>query len=211
MDCSDHEVNLKILLSQRELAGELTRKQRDRLLASLTDQVATLVLANNDRQAGALALASFEAQRSAMEAGRLIHWLTRQGELNPELEFIRTDSQALTRPELAVLMATEKNRLKRALVGLDQSPALAKLAQDAFPPAVRENFADEIKRHRLALNSSPLKWRMLWCIIWGLQFLIDLNNCLGPAQSLLPKPFRWFEWFLSWTRNGMKSKPCPAK
>ena len=179
VDCSDHEVNLKILLSQPELAGELTRKQRDRLLSSLTDQVASLVLANNDREAGALAMASFEAQRSAMEAGRLIHWLTAQGELNPQLECIRTDSQPLTRPELAVLMATEKNRLSAPWLVWTSRRRWQCSRRTRSPPEVRETYADEIKRHRLALSSSRPKWRMPWCIFWVSRFLIDWSNCRG--------------------------------
>ena len=190
VDCSDHEVNLKILLSQPELAGELTRKQRDRLLSSLTDQVASLVLANNDRQAGALAMASFEAQRSAMEAGRLIHWLTAQGELNPQLECIRTDSQPLTRPELAVLMATEKNRLKRALVGLDQSPAMAMLAQDAFPPEVRETYADEIKRHRLAPQLVATQMANAMVHFLGVTIPYRLEQLSGASPITIAKAFQ---------------------
>lgn len=89
VDCSDHEVNLKILLSQREADGELTRRQRNRLLESKTDEISQLVLANNDRQAGALGLAAFDAQRSSFELMRFIETLGQTGELDPELEGCR--------------------------------------------------------------------------------------------------------------------------
>ncbi len=156
VDCSDHEVNLKILLGQRERAGELTRKQRDRLLESKTDEVSALVLSNNDRQAGALGLAAYDAKRSAFELSRFIELLTQRGELDPQLEGLPTDlaareaaGQYLTRPELAVLLATAKNRLKRSLIGLDADPAISKVAADAFPTSLRDEYADEIKTHRL--------------------------------------------------------------
>lgn len=156
VDCSDHEVNLKILLGQRERAGELTRKQRDRLLESKTQEVSDLVLANNDRQAGALGLSAFDAPRSGFELGRFIELLTERGELDPELEGLpsnlaerQANNQPLTRPELAVLLATAKNRLKRSLVGLDTDPAIAKVAADAFPPSLRKDYAQEIEMHRL--------------------------------------------------------------
>ena len=156
VDCSDHEVNLKILLGQRENAGELTRKQRDRLLESKTDEVSELVLANNDRQAGALGLAAYDAERSAFELSRFIELLAQRGELDPQLEGLPSDlaareaaGQYLTRPELAVLLATAKNRLKRSLMGLDSDPAVAQVAQDAFPASLRQEYAQEIERHRL--------------------------------------------------------------
>ena len=156
VDCSDHEVNLKILLAQRELAGELTRKQRDRLLESMTDEVSDLVLSNNDHQAGALGIAAYDAKRSGFELARFIQLLTQRGELDPELEGLPSDMAArqaegkpLSRPELAVLMSTAKNRLKRSLVGLESDPAIATVAEDAFPASLRDSYRSEIEAHRL--------------------------------------------------------------
>ena len=57
VDCSDHEVNIKILLDGVVAAGELTTKQRNELLVSMTDEVAGLVLANNKAQTLALLMA----------------------------------------------------------------------------------------------------------------------------------------------------------
>ena len=152
VDCSDHEVNLKILLAQRERAGELTRRQRDRLLESKTEEVSDLVLANNDRQAGALGLAAADAARSQFELMRFISTLEASGELDPELEGLPRDLHGrgpLTRPELAVLLATAKNRLKRSLIGAVEDDVLAEVAADAFPASLREDYAGEIAEHRL--------------------------------------------------------------
>ena len=156
VDCSDHEVNLKILLGQRELAGELTRKQRDRLLESMTDEVSDLVLSNNDHQAGALGIAAFDSERNGFELARFVQVLSERGELDPELEGLPSDiaarqaqGQPLTRPELAVLMSTAKNRLKRGLIGLEQDAAVAVVAADAFPASLRQAYALEIQAHRL--------------------------------------------------------------
>ncbi|QGG80329.1 NAD-glutamate dehydrogenase [Litorivicinus lipolyticus] len=152
VDCSDHEVNLKILLAQRERAGELTRRQRDRLLESKTDEVSALVLANNDRQAGALGVAASDAPRSQFELMRFIETLEAGGELDPELEGLPRDLTGrgpLTRPELAVLLATAKNRLKRSLILAVEDDTLAAIAAEAFPPSLRDDYAQEIAEHRL--------------------------------------------------------------
>src|SRR5690606_21781554 len=82
VDCSDHEVNIKILLDGIVAAGELTGKQRNDLLASMTDEVAELVLANNRAQALALAMARRQAAPMANVHARYIDTLESEGWLD---------------------------------------------------------------------------------------------------------------------------------
>ena len=89
----------------------------------MTDEVSDLVLSNNDHQAGALGIAAFDSERNGFELARFVQVLSERGELDPELEGLPSDiaarqaqGQPLTRPELAVLMSTAKNRLKRGLI-----------------------------------------------------------------------------------------------
>ncbi|MFP5282524.1 MAG: NAD-glutamate dehydrogenase domain-containing protein, partial [Actinomycetes bacterium] len=117
VDTSDHEVNIKILLAAEVAGGRLTTEERDALLASMTDEVADLVLAHNYDQN--LALANAAHQTAAM-AGVHEDWMERledRGLLDRQIEFLpsteemeqrRAAHRGLTAPELAVLMAYTK-------------------------------------------------------------------------------------------------------
>ena len=118
VDCSDHEVNIKILLDGVVDAGELTMKQRNQLLESMTDEVAELVLDNNQAQTLALMIARRQALPMVNVHARYIDVLETEGWLDRELEFLPTDKQIAERqaaghglqaPEFAVLIAYTKN------------------------------------------------------------------------------------------------------
>ncbi|MCJ8300937.1 MAG: NAD-glutamate dehydrogenase, partial [Pseudomonadales bacterium] len=125
VDCSDHEVNIKILLKGIMDDGDLTQKQRNNLLASMTDEVGELVLSNNYRQVQAISLAERQAVKSMAEYRRFTNNLEEQGKLNRELEFLPSDEVmaerahsgvGLTRPELSVLISYAKADLKESLL-----------------------------------------------------------------------------------------------
>jgi len=136
VDCSDHEVNIKILLQGITASGDLTQKQRNQLLVDMTDEVAELVLNNNYRQTMALSLAEFQAKSRMGEFKRFIQSLEAEGNLNRELEYLPSDAeiverekhgQIFTRPELAVLLSYAKVGLKEAFIDIDltSEPILA--------------------------------------------------------------------------------------
>ncbi|MGC4151551.1 MAG: NAD-glutamate dehydrogenase [Propionicimonas sp.] len=161
VDTSDHEVNLKVLLAAALADGKLRIEERDPLLASMTDEVAQLVLRHNVDQN--LALSNSES-RTRVLAGQHEDWmrvLTEAGFLDRGLEYL-PDSAAmaeriaagrgLTRPELAVLLAYTKIALKEwVLAGdLPDDPYLADRLTSYFPQPVRERFAGQIPAHPLA-------------------------------------------------------------
>jgi glutamate dehydrogenase len=160
VDCSDHEVNIKILLDAVVRRGDLTAKHRNELLEEMTDSVAQLVLTNNYRQVQAISLAEHEARARAGEYRRLISQLEQSGRLDRELEFLPSDEQLaerqvqgtqLTRPELAILVSYSKAILKEQLIDSDlgDDPILAGLVNTAFPPRLVERYAGEVEHHRL--------------------------------------------------------------
>src|SRR4029077_4247602 len=113
-DCSDHEVNLKILFNQLVADGDLTLKQRNQLLVEMTDDVSGLVLTNNFRQVQALSIAQRHALGRLTEYQRFMSLMEADQHLNRSLEGLPTDDAlaertsrglALTRPELAVLLS----------------------------------------------------------------------------------------------------------
>tara|TARA_R100000005_G_scaffold5644_1_gene2769 strand:- start:9859 stop:14703 length:4845 start_codon:yes stop_codon:yes gene_type:complete len=160
VDCSDHEVNIKILLNAVVERGDLTGKQRNVLLEEMTDGVAALVLQNNYRQTQAISLAEAEVQERSGEYRRYISNLEAAGKLNRQLEFIPTDQdladrraqgQGLTRPELAVLVSYSKAILKEELIASDLGldPHLAAAVATAFPAQLVQQYPDEVAEHGL--------------------------------------------------------------
>ena len=160
VDCSDHEVNIKILLDAVVDRGELTIKQRNTLLEDMTDSVSELVLANNYSQSQAISLAQYQAQERSGEYRRFISHLEESGHLDRGLEFLPSDEelaerrvqgQGLTRSELSVLVSYSKGLLKEALIdsdlGLD--PYLSRAVYTAFPERLVETYRDELQQHRL--------------------------------------------------------------
>ncbi|MEC9344901.1 MAG: NAD-glutamate dehydrogenase [Pseudomonadota bacterium] len=157
VDCSDHEVNLKILLGAVEQAGELTRVQRDRLLGEMTDEVGDLVLRDNYVQGQALTVAEAQGRGGLGQAGRLMRAFTRSGLLNRTVEFLPGDDDlldrtgGLTRPELAVLLSYAKMSLKAELLdsSLPDDPALVDDLVKYFPRPLRKRYEADIRAHRL--------------------------------------------------------------
>jgi glutamate dehydrogenase len=160
VDCSDHEVNIKILVDAVVADGDLTRKQRDALLAGMTDEVAALVLADNEGQTQALANAVAQAASLVDVHARYTRWLEQEGNLDRAVEFLPTDEEyverkahgeGLTAPEFAVLLAYTKNTLEQRLLESDMpdDPFLTRELVRYFPSTLRERFASEIEHHRL--------------------------------------------------------------
>ncbi len=178
VDCSDHEVNIKILLDELIASGDLTQKQRNRFLANMTDAVSDLVLQNNYRQTLSISLAEHDVQKRLTEYRRFISFLEGHGRLNRALEYLPTDEaiverqgqgKALMRPELSVLISYAKVMLKEALTASDiaEDAYIVKEIETAFPDKLRKKYPKEMYNHRLRRE------------IVGTQVANDLINNLG--------------------------------
>ncbi len=160
VDCSDKEVNIKIALATARRTGSLTEPARVKLLASMTTDVAELVLEDNRLQALALSISQSGGAAGAGSFIRLCEALEEAGQLDRKTEGIAdgealrrraADGQGLTRPELAVLMSSAKLALQDALEQsrVPDDPGLEPELLAAFPAAMRRKFGDEIRSHRL--------------------------------------------------------------
>jgi len=160
VDCSDHEVNIKILLNAAVREGELTLEQRNRLLAEMTDEVAALVLRDNTFQTESLSVAGRVAPQLLDQQARFIRALERDGQLKRALEFLPSDAEiaerrarriGLASPERAVLFAYSKIWLYHELLASDlpQEPTIAGALERYFPRPLRERFARHIQAHPL--------------------------------------------------------------
>ncbi len=180
VDSSDREVNIKILLSAATKQKNMSRKKRNELLASMTDDVANLVLRNNYLQTQAISMAEMLSASRLDELGRLITDLERSGELDRDLEFLpddseiedrRTRKQGLTRPELAVILSYAKINLYNGLIASDATLTdfLKIDPQRYFPETLRRRFLDLIPHHRLSRQ------------ILATLIANDIVNRMGPA------------------------------
>jgi len=160
VDCSDHEVNIKILLDGIVANGDMTTKQRNQLLAKMADEVSSHVLQHNRHRAQAISIVEAIGFKMTEEQQRFIRAFEREGLLDRALEFLPDDEalaerlgegRGLLRPELSVLMAYSAIVLYQQLLDSDiaDDPYFAKELQHYFPEVLRKRFAQEMEHHRL--------------------------------------------------------------
>ncbi len=160
VDCSDHEVNIKILLDRLVAAGELDRAGRNALLAEMTDDVAELVLADNREQNAVLGLARDRAPELLAAHAAMIDDLVARTGLDRALEGLPSADEiagraaagtGLCSPELAVLLAHAKLDLKAELLRTDvpDLPELAGLLAAQFPTRLANRFPQAVAAHPL--------------------------------------------------------------
>ncbi|GIG68649.1 NAD-glutamate dehydrogenase [Phytomonospora endophytica] len=160
VDCSDHEVNIKVLLSRAITSGELDQADRDALLAEMTDEVAELVLRDNYDQSTALGVAGAQALTLLPVHRRLLAYLEKHAGLDRKLEGLPTDKEltqrtssgrGLTRPEFAVMLSYVKLDLENEILdGTLPDDAWTKaVLTEYFPHPLRERFARIMPEHPL--------------------------------------------------------------
>ncbi|TQJ15427.1 glutamate dehydrogenase [Yimella lutea] len=160
VDTSDHEVNIKILLTDLVKRGQFDLDERNEILSSMTDEVAHQVLRDNYEQNTLLGNARAQTGVMVTVHQRLIKWLEARKELDRGLEFLPSDEEierrledegGLTSPEFSVLVAYAKLALKNDLTGSDltDDPWFTRTLREYFPQRVRDSFGDAIAQHPL--------------------------------------------------------------
>lgn len=160
VDCSDNEVNIKILLNGLVVNGDLTYKQRNVLLEKMEDEVGDIVLDDAYCQSESISVTEQQGTALVKEQIRFIHHLEKKGQLDRGLEFIPDDEtliereklgQGLTRPELSVLVAYGKMVLKEQLAcdEIANNPYHADLLKTYFPTELQRNYRAEMDNHPL--------------------------------------------------------------
>jgi glutamate dehydrogenase len=160
VDCSDHEVNIKILIDALVTAGTIDPSERTELLESMTDEVAALVLADNADQNDLIGTSRANAPSLLPVHADQIKYLVAERGLNRELEALPSDKEigrrleaglGLTSPELATLMAHVKLTLKDELLDTDlpDQPVFASRLPRYFPTPLRDRFGPAIQSHQL--------------------------------------------------------------
>ena len=192
VDCSDKEVNIKILLTDAIAKGSLKAEDRNALLEAMTDEVSDIVLSDNYLQTQAISLAEVGAVSSRHYHLGLIKALERDGGLDRDIEFLPSDEgfselaaneQGLTRPEISTLMAYAKMSLFDTLIKSDliDDPMMQPELEWGFPSVLRERFARELSGHQLrreiiatVLSNEVVNWA-------GLTFVYEVKEETGLA------------------------------
>jgi glutamate dehydrogenase len=160
VDCSDHEVNIKILVDSLVTTGKVSADERTDLLMSMTDEVGLLVLEDNASQNDLMGTSRANAASLLTVHARQIKELVTERGLNRELEAFPVEKEirrrtevgvGLTSPELSTLMAHVKLRLKDELLAgeLPDQEVFAARLPDYFPHQLRDRFGPEIRTHQL--------------------------------------------------------------
>ena len=160
VDCSDHEVNIKIALIAAMRSNKINIEERNKVLESMTDDVAHLVLRDNQLQTQAVSIAAFQGYSSLGDQSQFLDKLEKSGLLNRKIEFLPSKKEidkrqvakiGMTRPELCVMLAYSKMDIYSYLIN-------SSLVKDKyfeaelfayFPKALQEKFANEIEHHQL--------------------------------------------------------------
>jgi glutamate dehydrogenase len=160
VDCSDHEVNIKIILHKAIEEKQISEDERIKLLEDMTEDVAELVLKDNRTQTRALTIAENQGYDILASQEHFVDLLEEEGILDRKLECLPTkqqflnlhaNRQALTRPELSILLAYSKNSIYNHLIetSLADEEYFLKDLLLYFPESMREKFAKAINQHPL--------------------------------------------------------------
>lgn len=162
VDCSDHEVNIKILLNPmtQGTKPKLSLKKRNNLLESMTDEVGDLVLRNNYQQTLAISLAELSTVDMLNTHAKTIRVLESENGLDRHLETLPDEDEikrrgreglGLTRPELGTLISWSKIRLYQEILNSDlpEDDALNRWLMKYFPKVLGDKYADAITNHQL--------------------------------------------------------------
>ncbi len=200
VNTSDHEVNIKILLDGLVADGDMTFKQRNELLAEMTDAVGESVLVGSYVQTQALSLSLAQARAMVDVHARLIRDLEQTAGLDRALEFLPSENaiserkaahQGLVSPELAVVMAYCKIHLNAQLLESDlpEDPYLGHDLERYFPPPLPERYSERMRGH-------PLHREIIATVVAnqlvdraGTTFTFRLGEETGAAPSQLARAY----------------------
>jgi len=200
VDCSDHEVNIKILLNLALERGRLKVADRNTLLASMTGEVSGLVLRSNYLQTQALSMMESLTRERLGADEHFISMLDRQGVLDRDLEQLPDEDalrervangQGLTRPELSLLLSYGKITLYKDLIESDvpEDPYLSRELEDYFPKPLREQFSDLMPEHRLWREIIATKVTNSIVNRMGANFPMRLREDTGANSATIAKAY----------------------
>lgn len=197
VNCSDKEVNIKILLNSVVSSGDLTFKQRNELLAEMTEDVSKLVLKDNYLQARAISLIHAQSSNALELHSRYINELERVGKIDRALEYLPEDKvlmerklvgKGLSRPAIAVLLCYSKTILKEDILNSDvpEDDFMKHFLINSFPKALQEKFREPMQAHPLRREIIATKISNIIVNEMGFSFVYRLQDETGaPVPAIV--------------------------
>ncbi|MCC5792528.1 MAG: NAD-glutamate dehydrogenase [Legionellaceae bacterium] len=200
VNCSDKEVNIKILLDSIVANGDLTVKQRNVLLSEMTAEVSQLVLADNYAQARAISLTAAQGLNTLEMQMRYIKELERSGKLDRELEFLPEDKvlmerkltgKGLSRPGISVLMCYSKTLLKEQILATNvpEDGFLKSVLISYFPKPLQQQFSDQMQHHPLKREIIATRISNIIVNEMGFAFVYRLQDETGAPVSAIVRAY----------------------
>ena len=200
VDCSDNEVNIKILLTTLVDKGELSMAHRNQLLYDMTTDVANLVLTNAYRQSQTISITEHKGAAAIKEQQHFIQWLERQGKLDRQLEYLPSDDElsermaagrGLTRPELAILVAYAKMTLKDSLniSDITDNDFISQLLPLTTPLPLVERFGEALMSHPLRGEIIATRLANIMVNDMGFNFAMRLQEETGAGMADIAHSF----------------------
>ncbi len=200
VDCSDHEVNIKIFLNYLVSKKKINNTERKNLLEKMTQNVSELVLKNNYRQVLSISLATFTLDKEFDRYRQLISDLEAKGKLDRDIEFLPDDEtlneritsqQMLTRPEIALLMSYSKTSLKEELLASDMidDEYLSSELLTGFPDLLVQTYPKDLENHRLKREIIANQLANYTANCMGVTFITEMKRFNHAELSDIMKAF----------------------
>ena len=200
VDCSDHEVNIKILLNQVMRAGELSGEDRNKLLAEMTDEVSAQVLRNNYLQTQTITMMETLTGARLGAKQHFISVLESEGILDRDLENLPHDEEltrrrgiglGMSRPELSVLLSYSKIMLYSQLLDSDipEDPWLSQELQRYFPKPLQEKYSAYMGGHRLKREIIATQVTNSLVNRMGASFALRMHEDTGASAAEVARAF----------------------
>ena len=185
VNCSDHEVNIKILLALALEQGELSERKRNDLLREMTDAVAELVLQTSREQGLAISASCAAAARQLHPQQRLLSFLERIDFLDRAVENLPDDKllaarerrgQGFLRPELCTLQSYAKNYIFDQITGqgLELKALAASWLPLYFPALLQQRYPGLIEQHPLGAEIIATKVTNAVVDIGGMELVNEI-------------------------------------
>lgn len=208
VDCSDHEVNIKILLNNIVANGDMTIKQRNALLAEMTDEVIELVLDDNYRQTRAISLMTSQSASDLTLYRYYMDELVQTKKLDRALEFLpdnkvlqerKIQNEGLVNPEIAILLAYTKNIIKAELLPTDvlADPYLGQALENEFPKTLRQRFREQMEHHSLRREIIATQITNAMINKMGVLFVFRMQNETGAQLASIVRAYTIAEQIFS--------------
>lgn len=200
VDCSDHEVNIKIVLKDLVKKQKISETQRNEILASMTDEIGKLVLQNNKMQTKTISISQSKSFADMGNYTRFLKNIEDKGLLKRKIEFLPEDKDitkrqseglGMSRPELAVMLSYSKIDLYKSLINSDliSDPYFKNILLRYFPSIMQEKFSEEIYNHQLAKEIITTEITNFIINRSGITFISEIAEDSGVSLDQIVKSY----------------------